>query len=267
MNISSQAIVEEGAKLGSGVVIEPFAYVGAGVELGDNCVVKSGARIVGNTKIGANSRIYSYAIIGEQCQDIGHKPSGAESVIIGQNARIREFCTINSGTFKNPNCDGSTRIGDNAFIMAYCHIAHDCRVGDNIIFANNATLAGHVEVGDFSVIGGLTPIHQFVKIGAGAMIAGASGVSSDVLPFCLAAGNHAWIRGLNVVGLRRRFERAVIDELNKAFKELLKADDLKQKAREILENTKSEQVRQMCEFVFTSTRGIALKRVEDNEKM
>lgn len=264
MSISNQAIIESGAKLGSGVIIEPFAYIGANVELGDNCVVKSGAKIVGNTKIGENSKIYSYAIIGEGCQDIGHKPSGTESVMIGANATIREFCTINSGTFKNEHCDGSTKIGDNAFIMAYCHIAHDCRVGNNIIFANNATLAGHVEVGDFSVIGGLTPIHQFVRIGTGSMIAGASGVSQDIPPFCLAAGNHAWVRGLNVVGLRRRFERSVIDELNHAFKELVKASDLKQKAKELQGITNSEQVKLMCAFICESTRGIPMKKANDN---
>ncbi|MCI6565097.1 acyl-ACP--UDP-N-acetylglucosamine O-acyltransferase [Campylobacter sp.] len=257
--ISDKAIVEKGAKLGFGVVIEPFAYVGSGVELGDNCVVKSGAKLVGNTKIGENSKIYSYAIIGEACQDIGHKPSGAESVIIGKNSVIREFATINSGTFKNENCDGSTKIGDNAFIMAYCHIAHDCKVGNNIIFANNATLAGHVEIGDFTVVGGLTPIHQFVRIGEGCMIAGASGVSQDIVPFCLAEGNRAYIRGLNVVGLRRRFNKVVIDEIHSAFRKLQKAHDIKEIAAQ-LTNHDCEQVRKMAEFILNTTRGIPMHK-------
>lgn len=259
MNISSQAIIEDGAQIGRGCEIEPFVYIGKNVILGDNCVVKQGSRILGRSIIGANSKIYSYAIIGETCQDMGHLSNGDESVIIGDNAVIREFCTINSGTHKMQGCDGSTRIGDNAFVMAYCHIAHDCRVGSNVIFANNATLGGHVEVGDYAVIGGLTPIHQFVKIGEGCMIAGASGVSQDIVPFCLAAGNHAWIRGINAVGLRRRFSKDVIDEISKAYKSIVKASDIKEEA-ELLKQSSCKQVSQMGEFILNSTRGIPLKK-------
>ncbi len=263
MSISKDAIIEDGAQIGRGCEIEAFAYVGKNVILGDNCVIKQGARIMGNSVIGANSKIFSYAIIGEICQDMGHISKGDESVIIGENVVIREFCTINSGTHKLANCDGSTRIGDNAFIMAYCHIAHDCRVGHNVIFANNATLGGHVEVGDYAVIGGLTPIHQFVKIGQSCMIAGASGVSGDIIPFCLAAGNHAWIRGINAVGLRRRFSKSVIDEISHAYKILLKSNDIKASAQD-LKQSQCEQVRIMGEFVLNNTRGIPLKRGLDD---
>lgn len=263
MSISNQAIIEDGAQIGRGCEIEPFVYIGKNVILGDNCVIKQGARIMGKSVIGANSKIFSYAIIGEICQDMGHVLNGDESVIIGDNAVIREFCTINSGTHKLANCDGSTRIGNDAFIMAYCHIAHDCRIGSNVIFANNATLGGHVEVGDYAVIGGLTPVHQFVKIGQSCMIAGASGVSGDIIPFTLAAGNHAWIRGINAVGLRRRFSKSVIDEISHAYKSLLKSKDLKATAENLKESS-CEQVQIMGDFVLNNTRGIPLKRGLDD---
>ncbi|EQC0486848.1 acyl-ACP--UDP-N-acetylglucosamine O-acyltransferase, partial [Campylobacter coli] len=160
--------------------------------------------------------------------------------------------------------DGFTRIGDNAFIMAYCHIAHDCLLGDNIILANNATLAGHVELGDFTVVGGLTPIHQFVKVGEGCMIAGASALSQDIVPFCLAEGNRASIRSLNLVGIRRRFDKDEVDRLSKAFKFLFRQGDLKENAQKLLENNESENVNKMCKFILETKRGIPVYRGKNN---
>lgn len=261
MKISPQAIIENGAKIGEGCVIESYAFVGKNAVIEQNCTIKQGARIVGNTKICQNSIIYSYAIIGDICQDISYAKSSGEGcgVVIGKNASIREFCTINSGTHKNDECDGYTLIGDNAFIMAYCHIAHDCRLGDNIILANNATLGGHVRLGDFVVVGGLTPIHQFVEVGEGCMIAGASALSQDIVPFCLAEGNRAYIRGLNLVGLRRRFDKEIVEAINKAYKFLFKGD-LKDNARALMEQNPNPQVLKMCEFILKTTRGIPLKK-------
>ena len=143
--------------------------------------------------------------------------------------------------------------------MAYCHIAHDCRLGDNIILANNATLGGHVRLGDFVVVGGLTPIHQFVEVGEGCMIAGASALSQDIVPFCLAEGNRAYIRGLNLVGLRRRFDKEIVETINKAYKFLFKGD-LKDNARTLMEQNPNSQVLKMCEFILKTTRGIPLKK-------
>lgn len=143
--------------------------------------------------------------------------------------------------------------------MAYCHIAHDCRLGDNIILANNATLGGHVRLGDFVVVGGLTPIHQFVEVGEGCMIAGASALSQDIVPFCLAEGNRAYIRGLNLVGLRRRFDKEIVEAINKAYKFLFKGD-LKDNARALMEQNPNPQVLKMCEFILKTTRGIPLKK-------
>lgn len=262
--IHPSAVVEKGAILGENVIIEPYAFVGSKVRVEDNCTIKQGARVMGRTRVGVNSRIFSYAIVGDIPQDISYKDGELETgVEIGENSTIREFATINSGTAKG---DGFTKIGANAFIMAYCHIAHDCHLGQNVILANNATLAGHVELGDFVVVGGLTPIHQFVKVGEGAMIAGASALSQDIVPFCLAEGNRAKIRSLNIVGIRRRFEKDEVERINKAYHFLFKGD-LKANANELLQSTQSENVRKMCEFILNTKRGIPIYRGKDDEKM
>lgn len=258
--IHPSAVVEDGAILGANVEVEAYAYIGKNVKIGDNSIIKQGARILSNTQIGDNSRVFSYAIVGDIPQDISYKDDIRSGVIIGSNATIREFVTINSGTAKG---DGYTKIGDNAFIMAYVHIAHDCKLGSNIILANNATLAGHVELGDYTVVGGLTPIHQFVKVGEGAMIAGASALSQDIVPFCLAEGNRASIRSLNLVGIRRRFDKDEVETINKAYKFLFKKGSLKDNAQELLQNTQSENVKKMCSFILETKRGIPIyKRKE-----
>lgn len=258
--IHPSAVVEDGAILGANVEVEAYAYIGKNVKIGDNSIIKQGARILSNTQIGDNSRVFSYAIVGDIPQDISYKDDIRSGVIIGSNATIREFVTINSGTAKG---DGYTKIGDNAFIMAYVHIAHDCKLGSNIILANNATLAGHVELGDYTVVGGLTPIHQFVKVGEGAMIAGASALSQDIVPFCLAEGNRASIRSLNLVGIRRRFDKDEVEIINKAYKFLFKKGSLKDNAQELLQNTQSENVKKMCSFILETKRGIPIyKRKE-----
>ncbi len=258
MSIHSTAVIEDGAILGEGCIIEPYSFIGSKVVLGDGVTIKQGARIIGDTKIGSGSKIYSYAIVGDAPQDVSYRPEENTGVIIGKNATIREFCTINSGTHKG---DGITRIGDNVFIMAYVHIAHDCILGNNIILANNATLAGHVEIGDFSVVGGLTPIHQFVRIGESCMIAGASALSQDVVPYCLAEGNRAYIRSLNLVGIRRRFDKEVVEEINKAYKFLFRSSGgLKDRAQELLNLNPNEYAKKMCEFIINTTRGIPLEK-------
>lgn len=137
-------------------------------------------------------------------------------------------------------------------------------MGNNIILANNATLAGHVELGDFTVVGGLTPIHQFVKVGEGCMIAGASALSQDIVPFCLAEGNRASIRSLNLVGIRRRFDKDEVDRLSRAFKTLFRQGDLKENAKNLLENQESENVKKMCHFILETKRGIPVYRGKNN---
>lgn len=256
--IDSRAIVEYGANLGENVIVEAYAFVSKDAKIGANSVIKQGARIIGDTTIGENSKIFSYAIVGEIPQDMSFKDGEKTGLIIGKNATIHEFCTISSGSHKG---DGFTRIGDNAFIMAYSHIAHDCNVGNNVILANNATLAGHVEMGDFSVIGGLTPVHQFVKIGESCMIAGASALSQDIPPFCLAEGNRAYVRGLNLIGLRRRFDKDKVEIINKAYKFIFNQGvSIKGQAQILLNQTADESVKNMCEFIINTKRGIPLNK-------
>ena len=256
--IHHTAIVEDGAVLGDDVIIEPYAFISAQAKIGSGTLIKQGARIIGDTTIGENSKIFSYAIVGDIPQDISFEVGEKTGLIIGKNATIHEFCTISSGSHKG---DGFTRIGDNIFMMAYCHVAHDCILGDNIILANSATLAGHVQMGDYAVIGGLTPVHQFVKIGESCMIAGASALGQDRVPFCLAEGNRAYIRGLNLTGIRRRFDRDTVEIINKAYKFLFNQGvGLKEQAEILINETDNAHVKKMCDFILNTKRGIPLDK-------
>lgn len=256
--IHPTAIIEEGANLADDVKIGAYAFVSATSVLKSGVEVMQGAQIYGMTKIGENTKVYPYAIIGMPPQDTGYKLEDDVKVEIGRDNTIREFVTINAGTKSG---GGITKIGNNCFIMIYCHIAHDCQVGNNVVMANNATLAGHVHIGSFTVIGGMTPIHQFVHIGEGVMIGGASAVSQDIPPFCLAEGNRALIRGLNSVGLKRRFEREDILNIQNAYKQLFRSENpIKETAAKLLMNESNEKVLQMCNFIMESKRGIPYER-------
>lgn len=256
--IHPTAIVEEGASLADDVKIGAYAFVSKGAVLKNGVEVMQGAQIYGITKIGEDTRIYPYAVIGMPPQDTGYKPEDDVRVEIGRNVTIREFVTINAGTQKG---GGLTKIGNNCFIMIYSHIAHDCQVGNNVIMANNATLAGHVHVGSFTVIGGMTPIHQFVHIGEGVMIGGASAISQDIPDFCLAEGNRAVVRGLNSVGLKRRFDKDDITAIQNAFRQLFRSEtSIKETAAKLLVSETNEKVLQMCNFIMESKRGIPYER-------
>ncbi|MDD3341972.1 MAG: acyl-ACP--UDP-N-acetylglucosamine O-acyltransferase [Sulfurospirillaceae bacterium] len=262
-SIHATAIVEEGANLADDVIVGPYAFISAKATLKSGVEVMQGAQVYGSTKIGEDTKIYPYAIIGLPPQDIGYKEEDDVSVEIGRGNTIREFVTINAGTQKG---GGITRIGSNCFIMIYCHIAHDCQVGNNVIMANNATLAGHVHVGSFTVIGGMTPIHQFVHIGEGVMIGGASAVSQDIPHFCLAEGNRAVVRGLNKVGLKRRFEKEDILAIQAAYRVLFRSENaIKETATQLLQSEKNEKVLQLCNFIMDSKRGIPYERKMNDE--
>jgi len=243
--------IGKNCKIGEGVIIDE------NVVIGDNCIIEPYAVITGYTQIGDNNHIYSHAVIGSEPQDLKYKGEKTK-LIIGNNNKIREFTLINPGT---EGGGGVTQIGDNNLLMGYVHIAHDVKIGNNCILANAATLAGHVELEDFVVIGGMTPIHQFVKIGEHAMIGGASAVAQDIPPYCLAEGNRAKLRGLNLTGLRRRFEdRKIIDELKRAYKELFESGKpIKEVASRLLES-ENRYVRHLAEFVLNSKRGIPYDR-------
>lgn len=199
-NIHPTAIVADGARIDPSVTVGPYAVIGPQVVIGAGCTVGAHCVIEGRTTLGKDNRIYQFASLGADPQDKKYKGEDTE-LVIGDRNTVREFCTFNRGV---PGAGGKTSIGDDNWIMAYTHIAHDCHVGNHTTMANNTTLAGHVLIGDWVTVGGLTGIHQFVKIGAHAMIGFSSAVSQDVPPFMMVDGNPLSVRGLNAEGLRRR---------------------------------------------------------------
>ncbi len=255
--ISPQAIVEEGAVIGENVEIGPFCFVSSQATIGEGTRIDQGACIYGKTTIGKHNRIFSYAVLGSIPQDLKYNGEEVE-LIIGDHNKIREFTLFNPGT---KGGGGKTIIGNHNLFMGYVHIGHDVVIGNHCILANAATLAGHVEMGDYAVVGGMTPIHQFVHIGDYAMIGGASALAQDVPPYCMAEGNRASLRGLNLTGLRRRLERQDIDALKAAYRELFEAGrPLKDVAAELVENSKNHYVHNLCNFILKTKRGIPFER-------
>ncbi len=256
-DIHPTAIVEDGAVVAEDCRIGPYCFVSSNAKIGNSVRLHQGARVCGDTEIGDKTEIFSYAVVGSIPQDL--KYSGEEvKLIIGKNNTIREFALINPGTGSG---GGKTVIGDSNLFMGYTHVAHDCLIGNGNVFANAATLAGHVEIGDFAVVGGMTPIHQFVKIGDGAMIGGASAVAQDIPPFCLAEGNRATVKSLNLVGIRRNMKKKDIEALKSVYKQIFRTDaPIKESAKSIIEKNSNEKVRYLCEFILNTKRGIPLER-------
>jgi len=256
-NIHPTAVIEEGAILGENVSVGAFAYIGANVKIGADTSIASHAVIDGYTTIGERNRIFPHAAVGTIPQDLKYHGEKSE-LIIGDDNTIREFTLLNPGT------EGGgmvTKVGNHNLLMGYVHLGHDVILGDYCILANGATLAGHVELGDHVVIGGLTPIHQFVHIGNYAMIGGASAVAQDIPPYCLAEGNRAVLRGLNLTGLRRKIERDEINALKSAYRELFEqGKPLQEVAQELYSETDSAHVKALCDFIRTSKRGIPFTR-------
>ena len=213
-SIHPSSVVEVGAQIGVGVRVGPFCHVGADAVLGDGVELVSHVAVLGATTIGAATKVYPMATLGGPPQNNKHK-GGRTTLIIGANCTIREGVTMHLGT---DTSRGSTTVGDNGNFLAYAHIAHDCAVGNNATFANGATLGGHCEVGDNVYIGGLSAVHQFVRIGDNAFLAGCSAFVGDVIPYALAVGNRASLRGLNIVGLKRSgMTRADIQVLRRCY--------------------------------------------------
>ena len=198
--VHPNALVDPSARLGEGVGIGPFTVIGAEVEIGDGTVIGPHCSVHGPTRIGRDNRIVGHAAIGGDPQDKKYRGERVE-LEIGDRNLVREFVTINRGTGDG---GGITRIGHDNWLLAYTHVAHDCRVGDHCVFSNNATLAGHVEVGDWATVGGLTGVLQRMRIGAHTMVGFASHVGKDVPPFMVVDGNPLAVRAVNLVGLRRR---------------------------------------------------------------
>lgn len=252
--IHSTAIVDKKAEIADDVEIGAYSIIEEGVRIGAGSKLSSHVVIQGNTTIGTNCTISPFASIGGPPQDIGYKYEPT-TVAIGNNNTIKEYVTINRGTIKG---GGATEVGSNNFIMAYAHIAHDCKVGSNIIMANGATLAGHVEVSDFVIFSGLCAVHQFCKVGKYAFISGLTGIPKDVPPFVIAAGDRAKLYGLNLVGLERHnFSKEEIMKLKKAYRILFRsALPLKTSLKIIREELDGENIGYLIEFIEGSTRGI-----------
>ncbi len=253
--IHPTAIIHPGAKLGDGVSVGPYSIIEEHVEIGDNTRIGPHVVITGNTKIGRDNRIFQFCSIGEVPQDKKYagEPTGLE---IGDRNTIREFCSFNLGTAQDA---GVTRMGDDNWIMAYVHIAHDCQIGNRTIFANNAQLAGHVHVDDWAILGGFTGVHQFCRIGAHAMTAAGSVVIQDVPPYVMAAGNTVTPYGINVEGLKRRgFSSESLMVLKRAYRTLYKSGLMLEEARgKLEEEAKSHsEVQAFLDFLAVSKRGI-----------
>ena len=215
MNIHATAVVEPGAEISEDVEIGPCAIIGKNVKIGKNTRVGGHSVIEGHVEIGENNYISHLVSIGAPPQDIGYKGEDTR-VVIGSNNTIREYTTIHRATTKQ---DWVTTVGNDNYIMAYSHIAHDCVLGNNITMVNAATLGGHTSVGDYATLSSFIASHQFLRIGAYAFISGISGLPRDIPPYMMAAGQRAELHGLNLVGLRRNgFSREAITGLRKAYR-------------------------------------------------
>lgn len=257
-SIHKTAIIEDGAIIGDDVTIGAYTIIGKDVKIGNGNIIGSHSLVEGKTTIGDNNEIFSHATIGSIPQDLKFDGEDVE-LIIGSNNKIREYTLFNPGTIGGGS---KTIIGDHNLFMGYTHVAHDCIVGNHCIFANVATLAGHVECDDYVVVGGLTPVHQFCKIGSSAMIGGGSVLTQDIPPFCLAEGNRAHLRGLNLTGLRRRFsDREDINEIKKAYKAIFQSGQaISDVAKEILASNNNKYVQELANFVVSTKRGIPFNR-------
>ncbi|MGA9032176.1 MAG: acyl-ACP--UDP-N-acetylglucosamine O-acyltransferase [Sulfuricaulis sp.] len=253
--IHPQAIVDPAARIGSHVDIGAFSIIGPEVEIGEATWIGPHVVIHGQTRIGTNNKIYQFCSIGEAPQHQGYKgePTRLE---IGDRNIIREYCTFNRGTAGG---GGVTRLGDDNFIMAYCHVAHDCHVGNRTIFANGTSLAGHVTVQDQVIFGGFSMIHQFCRVGAHVMTGISTVTFKDIPPYLLVAGNTAVPHGLNLRGLKRRnFSGESINSLRQAYKLLYKSGlRLNEAIEQIAPIAKANaEVGHFLDFIKKSERGI-----------
>jgi UDP-N-acetylglucosamine acyltransferase len=255
--IHPTAIIEDGAQLGTDVEVGAYSIVKKDVKLANGVKLHSHVLVDGYTDIGEKTEIFPFSAIGTEPQDLSYKGEKV-ILIIGKNNTIRENVLINPGTMKD---NGETIIGDNNLFMGSTHVAHDAILGNNIVMVNQSMVAGHVIVEDGVIIGGSTPIHQFVRLGEYCMIGGASAVTQDIPPFCLAEGNRAVVKSLNLVGIRRKFDKSDIDALISAYKTLFRSSEpFKESVEKLVNSTENRKVKQLCEFIITTKRGIPYER-------
>lgn len=253
--IHPTAIVHPGAKLGANVSVGAYSLIGEHVVIGDNTRIGPHVVVEGRTTIGSDNEIFQFCSIGAVPQDKKYddEPTRLE---IGDRNTIREFCSFNVGTSQDA---GVTRLGNDNWIMAYVHFAHDCHVGNHTIFANNATLAGHVHVGDWAILGGFTGVHQFVRVGAHSFCGVGTVLLQDLPPFVTVAGNPAKPHGINSEGLRRRgFSAEGIAAIKRAYRALYRSGLSLEEARERIAEVAvvEKEVAPFAEFIATSGRGI-----------
>lgn len=253
--IHPTAVIDSTARIGEDVTVGPYCVVEANATVGDGCRLEPYALIKTNVSMGAGNHVHSYAVIGGDPQHLGYK--GEETYLrIGDNNIFREGVTIHRGTTQG---GGETVIGSECLIMAYAHVAHDCRVSDNVIMANAVLLAGHVEVGRNVIISGMSAVQQFVRIGDYAFLGGASGYKLDVPPFMLAHGARGRLYGPNLIGLRRNgFDSTSCKALKKAYKIIFRSGMTKDKAFEAVERDveDNEMVRRLVTFIRESKNGV-----------
>lgn len=255
-NIHKTAIVHPDAKIDETVTIGAYSIIGANVEIGAGSWVGNYVNLAGYSCFGKNNKIWHYCSLGEPPQDKKYNHE-ATKLMVGDNNVIREFCTFNTGTVQG---GGVTYVGNDNWIMAYCHIAHDCRVGSNTVFANNSSLAGHVIIKDWVVLGGYTAIHQFCVVAEHAMSSASTVITQDVPPYVLASGFRAEPKGINIEGLRRRgFTPSAIEEIKWAYKTLYRNGFSYQEAKSLIiaESQKNKnQLEVFFNFFEQSQRGI-----------
>jgi UDP-N-acetylglucosamine acyltransferase len=254
--IEPHALIDPTADIDSDVEVGPYSIIGSHVQIASGTWIGPHVVIKGPTQIGHDNKIYQFASIGEIPQDKKYKGEPQTRLEIGDRNEIREYCTINRGTVQG---GGVTRLGNDNWIMAYCHIAHDCDVGNQTIFANNSSLAGHVRIEDYVILGGFTLVYQFCAMGMHSFSGASTLIVKDVPPFVTVWGNRAEAYGINKEGLKRRgFSRETIRALHQAYKIIYKQNLTTEQAIETLKELceKHPEVRQLVTFLQQSKRGI-----------
>jgi len=255
--IHPTAVIEDGAELGADVQIGPFCTIGAGVRLGERCRLMSHVVLSGETTIGSGNRFFPFATVGVEPQDLKFKGERTR-LEIGSGNTFRESCTVHVGTGGG---GGVTRIGNDNFLMAYAHIAHDCQLGDGIIMANAATLAGHVTIMDRAMVGAFSGVHQFCRVGREAFVGGYSVITQDAMPYILTVGNRATSHGINTLGLKRRGVPAeTLTALRNAYRAIFRS---KLGRQEGLAQARQEwgdvpHVDELIRFITESERGVVV---------
>jgi len=255
-NIHPTAVIDPKAELGENVDVGPYSLIAAGVRVCDGTQIQNNVTIMGPTVIGRHNRIFAYASIGQDPQDKKFHGEPESFLEIGDGNTIREYVTINRGSEFG---GGHTRVGNDNWIMAYCHVAHDCQVGNKTVFANGATLAGHVNIEDGVTLGGFTAVHQYCSIGELAMTGGLTMIAQDVPPFVTASGNRVRLYGINKIGMERYgLPKEEIDAIQKAYKTFYRSRLANQEALERIENelAHSPGAQRFAKFIRESKRGI-----------